>query len=88
MVSERQSQESLDRIRAVNAAAYRRRTKAETPSQAQNRQEIHPEQQRLYIEIQTPAQSQTRREVNATVHNNRFEGETPAQSITGSIHNV
>ncbi|GBN28362.1 hypothetical protein AVEN_184157-1 [Araneus ventricosus] len=30
----RQSQESLDRIRAVDAAAYGRRIEAETPSQA------------------------------------------------------
>ncbi|GBL84080.1 hypothetical protein AVEN_100927-1 [Araneus ventricosus] len=35
----RQSQESLDRIRAVDADAYRRRTEAETPAQSQARRE-------------------------------------------------
>ncbi|GBO14219.1 hypothetical protein AVEN_200592-1 [Araneus ventricosus] len=35
----RQSQESLDRIRAVDAAAYRRRLEAETPAQSEVRRE-------------------------------------------------
>ncbi|GBN94981.1 hypothetical protein AVEN_9902-1 [Araneus ventricosus] len=39
----RQSQESLDRIRAVDAAAYRRRIEAETPAQSQARRERNAE---------------------------------------------
>ncbi|GBN81526.1 hypothetical protein AVEN_214233-1 [Araneus ventricosus] len=69
----RHSQESLDRIRAVDAAADRRLIESQTPSQAQNRREIHAGKQRFHIERQTLAQSQSRREVNATVHRNRHE---------------
>ncbi|GBN09966.1 hypothetical protein AVEN_94143-1 [Araneus ventricosus] len=39
----RQSQESLDRIRAVDAAAYRRRIEAETLAQSQARRERNAE---------------------------------------------
>ncbi|GBN02216.1 hypothetical protein AVEN_15144-1 [Araneus ventricosus] len=39
----KQSQESLDRIRAVDAAAYRRRIEAETPPQSQARRERNAE---------------------------------------------
>ncbi|GBN23040.1 hypothetical protein AVEN_125436-1 [Araneus ventricosus] len=39
----RQSQESLDRIRAVDVAAYRRRIEAETPAQSQARRERNAE---------------------------------------------
>ncbi|GBN42710.1 hypothetical protein AVEN_52573-1 [Araneus ventricosus] len=39
----RQSQESLDRIHAVDAAAYRRRIEAETPTQSQARRERNAE---------------------------------------------
>ncbi|GBN52895.1 hypothetical protein AVEN_74952-1 [Araneus ventricosus] len=41
--SARQSQESLDRIRAVDAAACRRRIEAETPSQSQAHRERNAE---------------------------------------------
>ncbi|GBO09993.1 hypothetical protein AVEN_234058-1 [Araneus ventricosus] len=43
----RQSQESLDGIRAVDAAAYRRRTEAETPAQSQARRERYAEAHHL-----------------------------------------
>ncbi|GBN64272.1 hypothetical protein AVEN_9257-1 [Araneus ventricosus] len=46
MVSEA-SQESLDRIRAVDAAAYRRRIGAETPAQSQARRERYTEAHHL-----------------------------------------
>ncbi|GBN67640.1 hypothetical protein AVEN_235971-1 [Araneus ventricosus] len=39
----RQSLESLDRIRAVDSAAYRRRIEAETPAQSQARRERYAE---------------------------------------------
>ncbi|GBO34874.1 hypothetical protein AVEN_23955-1 [Araneus ventricosus] len=39
----RQRQESLDRIRAVDAAAYKRRIEAETPAQSQARRERYAE---------------------------------------------
>ncbi|GBO30407.1 hypothetical protein AVEN_149794-1 [Araneus ventricosus] len=43
----RQSQESLDRIRAVDAAAYRRRIETETPAQSQARRERYAEAHHL-----------------------------------------
>ncbi|GBO01595.1 hypothetical protein AVEN_227013-1 [Araneus ventricosus] len=43
----RQSQESLDRIRAVDAAAYRRHIEAETPAQSQARRERNAEAHHL-----------------------------------------
>ncbi|GBM44610.1 hypothetical protein AVEN_221849-1 [Araneus ventricosus] len=39
----RQSQELLDRIRAVDAAAYRRHIEAETPAQSQAHRERYAE---------------------------------------------
>ncbi|GBM76222.1 hypothetical protein AVEN_86431-1 [Araneus ventricosus] len=55
----RQSQESLDRIRAVDAAAYRRHIEAETPAQA--RRERDAAEHSCRIERQTPDQAQARR---------------------------
>ncbi|GBM90788.1 hypothetical protein AVEN_229464-1 [Araneus ventricosus] len=43
----RQSQESLDRIRAVDAAAYIRRIEAETPAQSEARRERDVEAHRF-----------------------------------------
>ncbi|GBN59756.1 hypothetical protein AVEN_217768-1 [Araneus ventricosus] len=43
----RQSQESLDRIRAVDAGAYRRRVEAETPALSQARRERYAEAHHL-----------------------------------------
>ncbi|GBN15291.1 hypothetical protein AVEN_169483-1 [Araneus ventricosus] len=43
----RQSQESLDRIRAVDAAAYKRRIEAEIPAQSQARRERYAEAHHL-----------------------------------------
>ncbi|GBM41329.1 hypothetical protein AVEN_241487-1 [Araneus ventricosus] len=43
----RQSQESLDRIHAIDAAAYRRRVEAETPPQSQARRERYAEAHHL-----------------------------------------
>ncbi|GBM15368.1 hypothetical protein AVEN_199630-1 [Araneus ventricosus] len=50
---ERQSQESLDRIRAVDAAAYRRRIEAEIPAQSQARPERYAEAHRLVRDRQS-----------------------------------
>ncbi|GBL78338.1 hypothetical protein AVEN_42867-1 [Araneus ventricosus] len=55
---ERHSQESLDRIRAVDAAAYRRRIEAETSAQSQARQERDAAAHSRRIERQTPYQAQ------------------------------
>ncbi|GBN58548.1 hypothetical protein AVEN_30851-1 [Araneus ventricosus] len=48
---------SMDRIRAVDAAAYRRRIEAETPAQYQAGLEMQP----LIVERQTPIQAEARR---------------------------
>ncbi|GBM12844.1 hypothetical protein AVEN_114935-1 [Araneus ventricosus] len=57
----RQSQELLDRIRAVDAAAYRRRIEVETPAQSQARRERDAVAHSRRIERQTPDQAQARR---------------------------
>ncbi|GBM94273.1 hypothetical protein AVEN_61228-1 [Araneus ventricosus] len=49
----RQSQESLDRIRAVDAAAYRRRIEAETPAQSQAHRVRYPEAHHLVRNCQS-----------------------------------
>ncbi|GBL91634.1 hypothetical protein AVEN_23679-1 [Araneus ventricosus] len=49
----RQSQESLDRIRAVDAAAYRRRIEAETPAQSQAHRERYAKAHHLVRDRQS-----------------------------------
>ncbi|GBM82728.1 hypothetical protein AVEN_183168-1 [Araneus ventricosus] len=49
----RRSQESLDRIRAVDAAAYRRRIEAQTPAQSQARLERDAEAQNIVRDRQS-----------------------------------
>ncbi|GBN41541.1 hypothetical protein AVEN_90635-1 [Araneus ventricosus] len=50
---EMQSKESLNRIRAVDAAAYRRRIEAETPAQSQARRERDAEAHHLVRDRQS-----------------------------------
>ncbi|GBM41091.1 hypothetical protein AVEN_28862-1 [Araneus ventricosus] len=57
----RQSQESLDRIRAVDVAAYRRHIEAETPAQSQARRERDAAAHSRRIERHTPDQAEARR---------------------------